>query len=90
MGNLLSHTDLEESSAQDLLLRVEKACQEVGIFLNASKTKYIHLNPSSDNQLVSSDIVSIDCVEDFKYLDGYADSEHDMDTRIGQSWSALN
>ena len=32
------------SAAQDLLTAVEKAYQEVGLFLNAPKTKYIHLN----------------------------------------------
>ena len=35
-------------AAQDLLKRVEKACQEVGLHLNAPKTQYMHLNPSSD------------------------------------------
>ena len=35
-------------SAQDLFNRVEKACQDVGLFLNAPKTKYMHLNPSTD------------------------------------------
>ena len=34
-------------SAQDLLNRVEKACQDVGLFPNAPKTKYMHLNPST-------------------------------------------
>ena len=35
-------------AAQDLLKRVEKACQEVGLHLNTPKTQYRHLNPSSD------------------------------------------
>ena len=30
-------------SAQDLLICVEKACQDVGLFLNAPKTKYMYL-----------------------------------------------
>ena len=34
-------------SAQDLK-RVEKACQDVGLYLNAPKKKYMHLNPSTE------------------------------------------
>ena len=77
-------------SAQDLLNRVEKACQDVGLFLNAPKTKYMHLNPSTNTTLVSSDGSPIELVQDFKYLGGYTDSGYDMNTRIGQAWSALN
>ena len=77
-------------SAQDLLNRVEKACQYVGLFLNAPKTKYMHLNPSSDTKLFSSDGSEIECVKDFKYLGGYSGTEHDMNVRIAQSWSALH
>ena len=77
-------------SAQDLLNRVEKACQDVGLFLNAPKTKYMHLNPSSVTKLVSSDGSQIELVQDFKYLGGYSDSGYDMNTRIGQAWSAIN
>ena len=76
--------------AQDLLVRVEKACQDVGLFLNAPKTKYMHLNPSTNVHLVASDGSEIDLVGDFKYLGGYMDSGHDMLTRIAQSWSALH
>ena len=76
-------------SAQDLLNRVEKACQDVGLFLNAPKTKYMHLNPSTNTTLVSSDGSPIELVQDFKYLGGYTDSGYDMNTRIGQAWSAL-
>ena len=83
---------LEDSmeAAQDLLNRVEKACQDIGLFLNAPKTKYMHLNPSTDINLVASDDSEIECVNDFKYLGGYTDTAHDMDVRIAQSWSALH
>ena len=77
-------------SAQDLLIRVEKACQDVGLFLNAPKAKYMHLNPSTNTTLVSSDGPPIELVQDFKYLGGYTDSGYDMNTGIGQAWSALN
>ena len=42
-------------AAQDLLKRVENAYQEVGLHLNASKTKYMHLNPSSNTALFASE-----------------------------------
>ena len=77
-------------SAQDLLKRVEKACQEVGLYLNAPKTQYMHLNPASDAPLFASDGSKIDCVDDFKYLGGYTDTEHDMSVRIALAWSALH
>ena len=81
---------LSLKTAQDLLNRVEKACQDVGLLLNAPKTKYMHLNLSANTSLVSSDGSPIEFIQDFKYLGGYTDSGYDMNTRIGQAWSALN
>ena len=78
------------AAAQDLLIRVEKACQDIGLFLNAPKTKYMHVNPSSTIGLFSSDGTPIDLVQDFKYLGGYTNTAYDMNIRIGQAWSALN
>ena len=77
-------------SAQDLLNRVEKACQDVGLFLNAPKTKYMHLNPSTNTSLVSSDGSLIELVQDFKYLEGYTDSGYDMNTRKHGALSTLS
>ena len=50
----------------------------------------MHLNPSTNTTLVSSNGSPIELVQDFKYLGGYTDSGYDMNTRIGQAWSALN
>ena len=77
-------------SALDLLNRAEKSCQDVGLFLNAPRTTYMHLNPSTNSSLVSSDGSPTEFVQDFKYLGGYTDSGYDMNTRIGQAWNALN
>lgn len=77
------------ATAQDLLNRVEKSCQGIGLFLNVTKTKYMHLNPSTDEQLCSFDGSPIECVTDFKYLCSYTDSEYDMKIRIGLAWSSL-
>ena len=50
----------------------------------------MHLDPSTNTTLVSSDGSPIELVQDFKYLGGYTDSGYDMNTRIGQAWSAFN
>ena len=50
----------------------------------------MHLNPSTNTTLVSSDGSPIKLVQDFKYFGGYTDSGYDMNTSIGQLWSALN
>ncbi|XP_014678985.1 PREDICTED: uncharacterized protein LOC106818826 [Priapulus caudatus] len=73
-------------AAQYLLIRVEKACQDVGLFLNAPKTKYMHLNSSTEDRLHVSDGSDIELVGDFKYLGGNTDSS----MRIAQSWRALH
>jgi len=69
-------------AAPDLLLRVEKACQDVRLYLNAPKTKYMHLSLSNNTKLHATEI---ECVNDFKYLGSYTDTLHDMDVRIAQS-----
>ena len=50
----------------------------------------MHLNPSTNTSLVSSDGSPTELVQDFKYLGGFTDSGYDMNTRIGRAWSALN
>jgi len=76
--------------AQILLDKVEVACQAIGLYLNPSKTKYMHINPSSSQQLTTSDGSEIERVVDFKYLGGYTNSEKDMECRIAQAWSSLH
>ena len=42
--------------AEDLLHRDEEASQSIGrLFLNAGKTKFMRLNPPSDDQMLSLD-----------------------------------
>ena len=77
-------------AAQDFINRVEKACQGIGLFLNVNKTKYMHLNPSTDEQLCSFDGSPIECVTDFKYLGSYTDSAYDVNIRIGQARSSIH
>ena len=78
------------SEAQGLLLKVELACQSIGLYLNTDKTKYIHLNPSSPGQICSLDGTEIELVDDFKYLGSYTNTDNDMKSRIGQAWGAIN
>ena len=40
---------------EDLLHGVEDAAQSIGLFLNAGKTKFMHLNPPSDDQMLYLD-----------------------------------
>ena len=78
------------TDAQSLLLKVEKACLAIGLTLNASKTKYMHINASTVSILNSSNGSNIDKVNDFKYLGSFCDTEYDMSLRIGQAWSTLH
>ena len=84
---LLNETIAE---AENLLHRLEKSTQSSGLFLNAKKTKYMHINPTTNDGIQSLDDVLIEKVEDFKYLGAYTNSNHDIEIRIAQAWSALN
>ena len=77
-------------AAQTLLCTVELACQNVGLFLNAKKTKFIHINRTNDDKLYSSDGSEIERVDDFLYLGSYTETDHDMNVRIAQAWNALH
>ena len=78
------------TGAQSLLTRVEKACQAIGLYLNAVKTKYIHLNPTSNVGLSASDKTPIEKVDDFNYLGSYCDTDHDISVRTALAWGALH
>ena len=83
---------LEETitKAQDLLHRVEKACQSVGLFLNAKKTKFMLVNSTDTTPLKTLDGCEIEKVNDFIYLGGYTNTENEINTSLGQAWGALN
>ena len=57
--------------AELLLHQVESASKSSGLFLNPSKLKYMHINPSANDSVRSSDGSQIEKVEDFKYLGSY-------------------
>ena len=66
-----------------LLHKLESASKSTGIFLNPSKTKYIHINPSANDSVHSSDGSKIEKVEDFKYIGSYINSQHDIQNSPG-------
>ena len=78
--------------AELLLHKVESASKSTGLFLNPSKTKYIHINPSTNDSVHSSDGSQIEKVEDFKYLGSYTNSQHDFQwqCRKAQAWAAVH
>ena len=67
--------------AELLLYKMKSASKSTGLFLNPSKTKYIHINPSADDSVHSSDGSQIEKVEDFKYLGSYTNSQHGIQCR---------
>ena len=76
--------------AEPLLHKIEIATQSIGLFLNASKTKAMHLNPSSERNIHAMNGDEIEKIDDFLYLGGYTNSSRDINTRIGKAWGALN
>jgi len=58
------------NEAEDLLHRLESSSQYIGLSLNAKKTKYIHINPTTADGLRSLEGVNIEKVIDFKYHGG--------------------
>ena len=49
---------------EDLLPGVEDAAQSIGLFLNAGKTKVMHLNKPSDDKMLYLDESEIEKVDD--------------------------
>ena len=60
-----------------------------GLFLNPSNTKYIHINPSANYSIHSSDGIQIEKVETFKYIGSYTNYLHDIQCRKTQAWQQL-
>ena len=61
--------------------KVDSASKSTGLFLNPSKTKYIHIKPSANDTVHSSDGSKILKVEDFIYLGSYTNSHYDIQYR---------
>ena len=78
------------NKAEAFLHKVEIATQTIGLFLNAGKTKVMHLNPTADNNIRSLNGDEIEKVDDFLYLGGYTNTTRDIKSRITKAWGAQN
>ena len=77
-----------ENDAQKQLDNISNIAKEVGLIINAPKTKILSLNmPSPNIQLNGSQLEN---VKEFKYLGSrIASSEHDLNYRKGNAWDAF-
>ena len=65
---------------QDLLNRVETSAAQIGLVMNAMKTR-----------IMTTDGTQLEVAEDFKYLDSWIDnSEKDFKARKAEAWRACN
>ena len=78
--------------ACSLLLVVEKECKNIGLGLNAMKTKVMPINIRANEVNVKTmDGTQLDVVDDFKYLGSWAAStDHDIKVRRAQAWKVLH
>ena len=75
-------------NAQAQLDRVSLVAAEVGLIINAKKTKVLAVNISDPRVLLNNN--ELEVVTDFQYLGSYiASAEHDMKCRKGKAWSAF-
>ena len=75
--------------ATQLLHSLEKASGDVGLYVNAKKTEFIPYNVEGSIKTIKGDPVKQ--VNSFIYLGSEAaDTESDVNIRIGKAWAALN
>ena len=75
---------------QELMNRVKKECQNVGLGINA-KTKLMAYNIEEELELKLLDGTKMKEVNDFKYLGSWVDStEEDIRIRKGLAWATVN
>ena len=75
-----------------LLLVVEKECKNIGLGLNAKKTKVMPISVRANEVNVKTmDGTQLEVVDDFEYLGSWAAStERDIKTRRAQAWKVLH
>lgn len=80
--------------AQEMLDSLEKVAKTVGLTMNESKTKYLSINLTIDEQqevLKASNGSAIEKVEDFVYLGSWiASTEHDFFVRKAKAWASCH
>ena len=79
------------NQAQDLLTSVESSAAQIGLVMNAKKTKVMAYNQDDEVKIITRDGSQLEVVQDFKYLGSWVDStENDIKIRKGEAWRALN
>ena len=77
--------------AETTLHNVEQLAKVIGLYVNATKTKYIATNQDTTNGIKSLNGDKIDQVDDFNYLGSFiASTEQDVNSRLGKTWATLN
>ncbi|XP_047494979.1 uncharacterized protein LOC125043070 [Penaeus chinensis] len=73
--------------AATLLHKVEEAAQEIGLYINESKTEYICFGETG--QIVAKNGINIKRVNNFQYLGSWLNTtKHDVEIRIALAWAA--
>ena len=77
-------------NAAKLLLKIlETTAASVGLYLNATKTKFIAVN--TEGTVTAQNGCDLEQVNNFNYLGSkIISSENDIQMTIGSAWSALN
>ncbi len=79
------------NQGQDLLTNVETSAAQIGLEMNAKKTKVMAYNHSDEVRIMTRDGSQLEIVQDFKYLGSWIDStEKDIKIRKAEAWRALN
>ena len=79
------------NQAQDLLTSIETTAAQIGLEMNAKKTKVMAYNHSDEVKVMARDGTQLEVVQDFKYLGSWIDStEKDVKIRKAEAWRALN
>ena len=77
--------------AEATLHSVENLAKVIGLFVNATKTKFICLNQNAASGIKSLNGETIVLENDFSYLGSFiASTEQDVNIRLGKAWAALN
>ena len=87
--SLLSDT---AENACNLLQAVEEACHNIGLGINAKKTKAMPININAGDVIVKTrDGTQLEVVDDYNYLGAWvASTERDISIRKAKAWKALH
>ena len=76
--------------AEATLHSVENLAKVIGLFVNATKRKFICLNQNAGSGTNSLNRETIDLENDLNYLGSFiASTEKDVNIRLGEAWAAL-